>query len=485
MRWSLRKLSLFEDFKMKNITADDIVRCIDQGGVIYATVVRGLPGNDPDMPMLPVSVDEEGVVTVFVDGAYREVALDNVDRIEWSGGGPGRVDEALRSSYDLSNVLNHLSYHGDKVADFLYRLTFSDAYPDKEDLNFLELAKDVNKIAFIPAKRRTGYQFDAESMPTRIGKVVRKIYKTVEDQLTFKVDQTTNIHHRQRDDDTGKMIYGIEVKDPLFVYGALETHGPVGVSLSVDGEVVDADFRQVGNHYLYTTGGMRVAECVFVATDADIKEGRHKVKLELKSNIKIADKDIAEFVNGMVAFLKVSRSGEDSVITTVSGEDIRHWYLRDNYQATSGELSNSCMSYDYCQGFLDLYCMNPDQVSLLVLKSKEDKLIGRALLWTLDNGDKFMDRVYSVMDSDRRLFTDHARDNGWVHTKDGMLKKGKELYDESHLYVTLDRSKFDYYPYLDTLKYLAGDTLSAQGDSDDKYLNCTDGNYTYDEDYDD
>lgn len=79
----MKHIKLFEDFKNKNITIDDIVRCIDQGGVIYATIIENFPDNDPEQPLNPVSVDEDGTTTIELDGDNYEVKLRNVDRIEW------------------------------------------------------------------------------------------------------------------------------------------------------------------------------------------------------------------------------------------------------------------------------------------------------------------------------------------------------------------------------------------------------------------
>lgn len=78
-----RKIMMFEDFKQKNITLDDVVRCIDNGGVLYATIIENFPDNDPEIPLNPVSVDEDGMVTVEIDSDNYEVHLKNIDKIEW------------------------------------------------------------------------------------------------------------------------------------------------------------------------------------------------------------------------------------------------------------------------------------------------------------------------------------------------------------------------------------------------------------------
>jgi len=78
MKW----LKLFEDFKVKNITQEDIINCIQKNGVIYATIIKNLPGNDPKEPLRPVSIDEDGLITVLIDGNEYEIDLNDVEKIE-------------------------------------------------------------------------------------------------------------------------------------------------------------------------------------------------------------------------------------------------------------------------------------------------------------------------------------------------------------------------------------------------------------------
>jgi hypothetical protein len=68
-----------------NINADyrDIIDCIQSKGFIYATVINDLPDNDPDMALNPMSVDDDGLITVEFDGSEYEVDLKNVDKIEF------------------------------------------------------------------------------------------------------------------------------------------------------------------------------------------------------------------------------------------------------------------------------------------------------------------------------------------------------------------------------------------------------------------
>jgi hypothetical protein len=84
MKW----IKLFEDFKKNNesgtlITVDDIIQCIKNDGVIYATIVKDFPNNDPDEPLNPINVDNDGTITVEYDGNEYEVNLKNVEKIDY------------------------------------------------------------------------------------------------------------------------------------------------------------------------------------------------------------------------------------------------------------------------------------------------------------------------------------------------------------------------------------------------------------------
>jgi len=84
----MRYIKLFEDFKKNNkegslISEDDIIKCIKSGGVIYATIIKNYPDNNPDDPINPVSIDEDGLITVEIEGNEYSVDIKNVEKIEF------------------------------------------------------------------------------------------------------------------------------------------------------------------------------------------------------------------------------------------------------------------------------------------------------------------------------------------------------------------------------------------------------------------
>lgn len=79
MKW----IRLFEDFEKTKFDIEELRKCIKKGGVIYATIINGLPDNDPKEPLEPLSIDDSGDITIQVDGREYIVKLKNVEKIDY------------------------------------------------------------------------------------------------------------------------------------------------------------------------------------------------------------------------------------------------------------------------------------------------------------------------------------------------------------------------------------------------------------------
>jgi hypothetical protein len=84
MKW----IKLFEDFKNNNeegtlITQDDIINCIKKRGLVYATIVKEFPDNDPEEGLTPVDIDKDGLVTVEFEGKEYTIDLNDIEKIEF------------------------------------------------------------------------------------------------------------------------------------------------------------------------------------------------------------------------------------------------------------------------------------------------------------------------------------------------------------------------------------------------------------------
>ena len=191
----------------------------------------------------------------------------------------------------------------------------------------------------------------------------------------------------------------------------------------------------------------------------EVKIGR-AVRALLKAGGKeFLDKDIEQFVNLYKSTID-RLNDKFSYFEVVSGSDIAYWYNHRNYFVRSGTLGNSCMS-NVPDRYLEIYTANPNQCSLVIFKSQDDteKIIGRALLWTLRDGKKFMDRIYVINDSDVQLFRDYAKENGWYSKYYNNSGADTRAYSpeggtvDLNLRITLDKKDYNTFPYLDTLKY--------------------------------
>jgi hypothetical protein len=159
----------------------------------------------------------------------------------------------------------------------------------------------------------------------------------------------------------------------------------------------------------------------------------------------------------------------------IQGEDIRYYYNADSYLKNSGSLGSSCMKYEESGRYLDIYVENPDIVSMLVMLDEYENLMGRALLWNLPN-HKIMDRIYTINDDLLRNFF-----KKWANEFDYFSKKeqnwGNTLFFEKSgkkeqlkLEIKIPYS-YNYYPYLDTFKFIDIDNNVLYNYIPDGFLN--------------
>jgi len=175
---------------------------------------------------------------------------------------------------------------------------------------------------------------------------------------------------------------------------------------------------------------------------------------------KYNSKEVEEFVNSFKASLE--KAGE--YFDLVEGDDIEFWYNSDNYKEKSGTLGNSCMAQK--RNLFGIYTQNQDVCKMLILK-EDDKIIGRSLIWKLasikhmrkdvEGVEYFMDRQYTIKDSDVQKFKNYAKEQGWCY----------KSYNNHHSYstVTIDGEEknvdmtvqvkdkdYNRYPYMDTFR---------------------------------
>jgi hypothetical protein len=107
------------------------------------------------------------------------------------------------------------------------------------------------------------------------------------------------------------------------------------------------------------------------------------------------------------------------------GIEIAKWYLENNYaMGHGGTLRGSCMRHVKSQRRLPIYITNPHKIRMLYLLDSMGKLMGRALIWKLDEpGGFYMDRIYYTEDYVEKLFLDYAKSKGYITYYDMVQNK--------------------------------------------------------------
>lgn len=211
------------------------------------------------------------------------------------------------------------------------------------------------------------------------------------------------------------------------------------------------------------TSNIGLADTIYSTDDTNIySKSRSKIKIGKLINklfpSKYSASEVEEFVNSFKAV--VDNSGEKFEL--VSGEDIANWYWYENYKQSGGTLGSSCMAQK--RGLFEIYVNNPEVCQLLIL-TEDDKLIGRALVWKFTslkkyggdvNCEYFMDRQYTIKDSDVIKFKNYAKEKGWAykannnhHSLEPVIYDGEEFNATIKVQVKKGYSK---YPYMDTLR---------------------------------
>lgn len=356
------------------------------------------------------------------------------------------LESKLVYSRDFANLVKDIANKNDKIANELINLIDTDLDLSQ---NNISLSGDKNdSINFLPEKKipenRRILIDDKRFYPLEKYKDLFDIKKK---KFTKELPiRTTGIIRETKPHPTGKVMYGV----PVVLAHFIADNGS---------ECIVNELALENIPYVPKPGTMNV--------------GRFVNRLLATAGVDFETKDIENFVNAFKAEYDIRKNDIFSDFALVSGELIRAYYNEGNYcKYGGGTLWNSCMRYPKCQGYLDIYVKNPDKVQLLVLMS-EDKIKARALVWKLDPPEPkgffgklanrfnnavhpdrfFMDRIYTIRDSDVNLFINYAKKNGWYY-KSKQISDARYIVGEDVVKCTLNNWNFVNYPYMDTMHLL-------------------------------
>jgi hypothetical protein len=377
--------------------------------------------------------------------------------------------ESISFRSDFTYILRDISkdsYSGeDKIADFLLSVIGKDINITQ---NYIGLSDEVDKISFIPENK---VKFDR----------VKVINGTVVDAGKPKVHQI--IIDAGIPTDGGELV----LLQPIdFSANNIVNDWKLIKRYNLD-DVVDTLFKGYILYHLQNnvdplkfivayrhirSDASEPIELIENIGTSKLKIGRYinrllDLCLDKEERKRYTASDIEKFVNLFISKMEFNKNALD-YFQIVKGDEIKKWYSGDKYSSKTGQLGQSCMQYDKCQNFFNIYIKNPDVCQLLILTDNTgDKILGRALLWKTDKGN-CIDRVYTTKDALIPLF------DKWCD-----INKYKSAYkgEETHT-VNVDPIDYVEYPYMDTFKFYIKDKgilTNKQPKENHLVLQSTDG----------
>lgn len=172
---------------------------------------------------------------------------------------------------------------------------------------------------------------------------------------------------------------------------------------------------------------------------------------------------IEKFTNHYIAYQATNMVSVKYLV----GQDIPDVGYNSKHQLKISVLGNSCMNDKF--NYLDLYVNNTNKIKLMVVMI-DNKVVGRSLIWKLDNGKTYMDRIYSAYDWIGTFMYNEGKLNGYTTI----------LTDQDT--ITPDNTQFEKYPYMDTFKFM-DDTgmmysMRTNYKQSCKYLQSTGGGFS-------
>jgi hypothetical protein len=172
----------------------------------------------------------------------------------------------------------------------------------------------------------------------------------------------------------------------------------------------------------------------------------------------------------------LERLGEDYMVENAVFDDIAEgsgWDIVDVY---GSGIAYSCMAGE--SDLLELYVNNDRHVGILTWAGK-----ARALVWTDEDGQRYLDRCYPNHSVGARVLRRYAVSQGW-HVRDGDSYSADGFRDSEgelvHLSLRLEVPLSELMPFIDTLRYGRdwdgySITLSSSSQGREYTFDATDG----------
>lgn len=354
------------------------------------------------------------------------------------------LESTLRYMSDFKSILNDLKQDKDppifKTAKILLIICNKDMNLVQ---NFIGLDNDINKVSFVPDNKAIKDP-NIVSVDFDLGNIVGD--HSIIDDLHIPREGLRHPHIRQEvPSNRWKLIKtydGADAGYDVYTLHHLQNVDDTTYYIVVYDNSSDNLKGFTSSYNLpEVKGSVRVGRFINSILDIAFKEEKEGIDGYIRSDFTASD--IEQFVNAYTSKVQFRKNAFE-YFEIVSGEDIRHWYLEDNYANMSGQLGSSCMRYKKCQDYLNIYVQNTEVCQLIIFKNEDKtKIFGRALLWIDIDGKKWIDRVYTSKDSYANLFIEWSIKN-----------KYNNIYNtKEKVRIEIKNIDYKYYPYMDSLYY--------------------------------
>lgn len=296
-------------------------------------------------------------------------------------------------------------------------------------INYLDIAKDdSSQISYLDEKRYLANYNRKEEQYPKVGDTI-----IVEDgRAYYSSDYSFTTHY-------GKEVVITKILDNLKTYFKSDTYyDTILRGSAIDGSFEDYGFRPKD----FSWQGSKL-------WDKNIRYMGRCGKVVQKLLGPQDGKELAKFCEMFQATHPDFRFQIDFDTEFVKGEDIRTWYNVDKYESESGELGSSCMRYDKCYKWLEIYSKNDKLIQMFIVKDKaSNKLLSRCLIWN----NEYYDRIYSTSSIITTKVMKYLESLG---IKDIYDKNENVTYD-----IEFGSGHFSYFPYCDSFRYLSSNKIS-------------------------
>lgn len=379
------------------------------------------------------------------------------------------MESTLNFSPNFASILNSLK-DDDRVAREILS-AFQSGKDAEYSANYIDLTKDrKDYVEYIPQNKAERILSETKEIWTIINTPVLLTFNKEEDGGFKNISTFRRLNFTPTENDISTSVSNGDLCK--ISARCINPSGKEYALISL-GTIQGKDFTPSGVQKVINITGLSPFDNrydrLWTEQRATFKVGKFAKSVLKVLNINHTEQEIEVFTNRYKAAWDIFNQAF-AKFDVVKGDRIAFWYKSANYESQQGQLGNSCMK-EKGADFFKIYTENPEVCQMIILYDNNgkvsdgryvsNKIRGRAIVWTLNDGTIFVDRIYTNNDSDIELFKQFAQSKGWFYktyqdsSSDFQMTDGKTRKKDDVYTCNLEKVDFYRYPYVDSMKYLS------------------------------